>query len=82
MIAATCARLQYIANKKAQGEADSVQREVDGVVQQLRLHVSHLHCYIICRFAHLLRARPERVTLFSSLEMKTHYVVLAVVMVI
>ena len=32
--------MQYIAAKKAQGETDSVQQEVDGVVQQLRLHVS------------------------------------------
>lgn len=39
--------MQYIASKRAQGEATSAKQEVGGIVQQLRLHVSTLCCYTI-----------------------------------
>ncbi len=32
--------VQAIENKKAAGDTETVQQEVDGIVQQLRLHVS------------------------------------------
>jgi len=42
--------LQAIESKKAAGDTASVQQEVDGIVQQLRLHVS---CLSYTSTAHL-----------------------------
>lgn len=37
-----CMCMQAIEEKSAAGDTASVQQEVDGIVQQLRLHVCHL----------------------------------------
>ena len=41
-VISVCASMQAIEEKTAAGDTASVQQEVDGIVQQLRLHVCHL----------------------------------------
>lgn len=57
--------MQAIESKKAAGDTASVQQEVDGIVQQLRLHVS---CLSYTSTAHL--CSPSQALTSSCLSVR------------